>query len=61
MQTLVLRLADPREDGSLRAAVERKFPTGGLVTLAFDCAWSDLSPGCARLTALVKPKSLMRR
>jgi phosphohistidine phosphatase len=59
MQLLVLRLArtanteDPRLE-DLRG----KFPTGGLATLEFDCAWSDLGPGRARLTDLIRPKQL---
>jgi phosphohistidine phosphatase len=58
LQTLVLRLADRSQDGSVLAMVERKFPTGALATLSFDCAWSELGAGRARLTAFVKPKSL---
>jgi phosphohistidine phosphatase len=58
MQTLVLRLADQSEDGSRLEAVQRKFPTGALATLTFDCVWSELEPGCAQLTAFIKPKSL---
>jgi phosphohistidine phosphatase len=61
LQMLVLRLAaadaHPDDDGDL-ATVQRKFPTGALATLTFDCAWSELSPGAARLTALVRPKDL---
>ena len=59
-QMLVLRLtnhdagggADPQRD-----AVKRKFPTGGLATLAFDCDWSQLAPGCARLEEFMTPKA----
>jgi phosphohistidine phosphatase len=58
MQTLVLRLADQSQDGSLVPLVQRKFPTGALATLTFDCPWSELGPGSARLTAFVKPKSM---
>jgi len=58
MQTLVLRLAAPSQDGSALATVQRKFPTGALATLSFECPWSELEPGCAQLTAFVKPKSL---
>ena len=59
MQMLVLRLdqqdglamVDPRRD-----AVKRKFPTGALATLTFECAWSDLTSGRARLEEFVTPK-----
>jgi phosphohistidine phosphatase len=59
MQILTLRLAsaDNEHDDDL-ADVRRKFPTGGLATLSFDCAWGELGPGAARLTALVRPKHL---
>lgn len=68
VQTLVLRLtgaSDGRVGNGLSergerdlAAVQRKFPTGALATLTFDCAWSELGAGCARLAAYVPPKSL---
>jgi phosphohistidine phosphatase len=59
MQILVLRLAagTPSGDDDL-ATVQRKFPTGGLATLTFECAWSELTPGGAMLTALARPKDL---
>jgi phosphohistidine phosphatase len=62
MQMLVLRLtgangSDPV--GPDLAEVRRKFPTGALATLTFDCAWSDLAPACARLTSYVWPKGLL--
>jgi phosphohistidine phosphatase len=40
------------------ADVQRKFPTGALATLSFDCEWSELGPGCATLLGYVRPKSL---
>jgi phosphohistidine phosphatase len=61
MQMLVLRLASTAvgaREGSNLADVERKFPTGALATLTFDCAWGELGPGRAELTALVRPKDL---
>ena len=61
MQTLVLRLVRSTaadSDGTPFAQVQRKFPTGGLATLAFNCGWSDLGPGSAQLVAFVRPKSL---
>jgi phosphohistidine phosphatase len=60
-QMLVLRLAAREKVGdeaSRRAAVERKVPTGALATLEFDCAWEELSAGCARLVEFVTPKEL---
>lgn len=53
MQTLVVRLATGDLD-----SVRRKFPTGALATLTFEGPWSELAPGGAELTALVRPKDL---
>jgi phosphohistidine phosphatase len=69
LQELVLRLIGAHgEDGrspepddgtdSMRGAVQRKFPTGAMATLTFDCAWEDLSPGHARLVDLIRPRDL---
>ncbi len=61
MQMLLLRLAGGNgrvQDGSDLAEVQRKFPTGALATLAFNCTWSELGPGRARLVAYVRPKAL---
>jgi phosphohistidine phosphatase len=68
MQTLVLKLATAAApgdgngdgDGAALSEVQRKFPTGALATLTFGGAWSELSPGCARLEDFVRPKSLAR-
>jgi phosphohistidine phosphatase len=68
MQMLVLRLTGANGDahgnrtigpmdGDL-ADLQRKFPTGALATLKFDCEWSELGPGCAMLSDYVNPKSL---
>jgi phosphohistidine phosphatase len=57
MQELVLDLADAGNSASIDEA-RRKFPTGALATLTFGCAWSELSPGSARLASLVWPKQL---
>jgi phosphohistidine phosphatase len=59
VQMLVLRLAG--RDGADRAAVERKFPTGALATLMFDCGWDELGPGCARLAEFLTPKEVSPR
>lgn len=52
LQQLVLGLAGGNEE------VERKFPTAALATLSLSCAWTEVQPGCAELTALVRPKDL---
>jgi len=46
--------------GDRLADLKSKFPTAALATLELDRPWSDLTPGCARLTAFVKPKELAR-
>src|SRR6516162_4824785 len=59
VQMLVLRLTRRDADGSAdpeRDEVKAKFPTGALATLAIDCDWSALAPGCARLEAFTSPK-----
>ncbi len=61
MQTLVLRLAGGSASGEELPQVQAKFPTGALATLSFDSEWSELNPGCARLTAFVRPKALAGR
>jgi phosphohistidine phosphatase len=59
LQMLVLRLARrDSEAAEARAAVERKFPTGALATLTFECDWCELGPGSARLAAFLTPKEL---
>jgi phosphohistidine phosphatase len=60
VQVLVLRLATRAGDRSEVAEVQSKFPTGALATLEIDCAWSELRPGCARLSSFVRPKHLVR-
>jgi phosphohistidine phosphatase len=62
LQMLVLRLAEeggPVKEESDLGRVQRKFPTAGLATLEFECEWSELGPGRARLTGLVRPKQLL--
>ena len=65
MQMLVLRLIGANGDGRAFppanadvAGLQRKFPTGALATLDFDCDWDALGPGCARLSAFVVPRHL---
>jgi phosphohistidine phosphatase len=58
-QMLVLRLTNHDATGVEdpdRDEVKRKFPTGALATLGFDCGWSELAPGCARLEEFTSPK-----
>jgi phosphohistidine phosphatase len=62
LQTLVLRLTGangPTLDGSDLAEVQRKFPTGALATLTFECGWRELGPGRAELAAYVRPRTLV--
>ena len=64
LQVLALRLASPGGGASHSgdwAELQRKFSTGALATLSFGGAWSDLAPGCAQLTAYVRPRQLERR
>jgi len=59
-QMLVLRLTNHDSAGIEdpgRDVVKRKFPTGALATLAFDCQWRELAPGCARLEGFTTPKA----
>jgi phosphohistidine phosphatase len=61
LQMLVLRLAlrDAAGDGvAVRSAVERKFPTGALATLTFQCGWAELAAGQAHLAEFLTPKGL---
>ena len=62
MQMLVLRLAassqGPLDEDCDLATVQRKFPTGALATITFECEWRDLAAGSGRLTGLVRPKDL---
>jgi phosphohistidine phosphatase len=46
------------EPDSVLEDVRRKFPTGALATLTFDCAWGELAPGSAKLVELVRPRAL---
>ncbi|MBV9001174.1 MAG: histidine phosphatase family protein [Solirubrobacterales bacterium] len=59
IQMVVLKLTNHDSDGAddpTRDEVKRKFPTGALATLALDCEWAELAPGCARLEAFTSPK-----
>ena len=67
MQLLVLRLTGANGNGGAftrppayedLAELQRKFPTGALATLEFECDWSELAPGCARLSEFVRPRHL---
>ncbi len=61
MQVLVLRLAGANGGvpvGDSLGDVQRKFPTGALATLSFECAWSELGAGVATLDSFIRPKAL---
>ena len=58
VELLALTLAG---SGKKRAAIQRKYPTGALATLEFEGGWSELRPGCAKLTDFVTPKQLAKR
>ena len=61
-QMLVLRLTNHDGSGRVdpeRDEVKRKFPTGALATLAFDCSWSEIGPGCAELEEFTFPKGFL--
>lgn len=55
LEDLALRLARPAPERDRLAA---KFPTGALATLEATTLWSALGPGCATLTAYVRPRDL---
>jgi phosphohistidine phosphatase len=55
IENLALDLADR---SALRAAVEEKFPTAALAELTFPGPWSELRPGCAKLTSFVRPRDI---
>lgn len=57
MQDLALLLVG--EEGG-RERLEGKFPTGALATLEVRVPWPELTAGCARLAAYVKPRELER-
>jgi len=59
MEMLTSRLAGPGSGRTALDALDRKFPTGGLASLEFDGAWSDLTDGAARLSAFTAPKELV--
>jgi phosphohistidine phosphatase len=64
LQITALRLSDAGSangDGSHRAQISQKFPTGALATLSFDGPWSELGPGSARLVDYVRPKAIAKR
>ena len=46
-------------DAAAVGLMAAKYPTGALATLEADVdAWADVAPGCARLTAFVRPRDL---
>jgi phosphohistidine phosphatase len=69
LQVLLLRLTGSNGTGGLASngdgdadsmvsELQRKFPTGALATLSFECEWSELAPGSAKLVDVVRPRDL---
>jgi phosphohistidine phosphatase len=58
LQTLLLTLSAADGHAPLLAEVQRNFPTGTLATLSFECSWSALAAGRAKLESLVRPTDL---
>ena len=59
LEDLALMLAPEEGGGNLRAAVEEKLPTSGLVRLELDIAdWQALDINMARITAFIRPRDL---
>lgn len=58
LEDLVLDVVPDTADDRLRAAVEVKFPTASLATLAFDVARWEECDRPARLTAFVRPRDI---
>ena len=59
LEDLVLELVPDDGSSPLRDSVEEKFPTAALATI--ECAverWSDLRPGCGKLTRFTRPRDL---
>jgi phosphohistidine phosphatase len=64
LQITALRLSGASAgngDGSHRAQISQKFPTAALATLSFDCGWSELGPGRARIVDYIRPKAIAKR
>jgi phosphohistidine phosphatase len=57
IEDLAAELAGGGDPDAL-AAIEAKYPTGGLATLAFEGVWRELGPQGATLEAFVVPKRL---
>ena len=56
IEDLALRLARPSPE---RDKLVAKFPTAALATLEFTgSGWAELEPGCATLTAYVRPRDI---
>lgn len=54
---LAVVLAGGGDPKSLRA-LQEKYPTGALASLAFDCSWHEVDAGRGRLVAFVRPRDL---
>jgi phosphohistidine phosphatase len=58
IEELAEELAREEGDVDARARMQAKYPTGGLATLSFSGAWSELDSALARLEAFVVPREL---
>jgi phosphohistidine phosphatase len=58
IETLADELAGDGGDADALARMQAKYPTGGLATLSFRGAWSELDWERARLEAFVVPREL---
>jgi phosphohistidine phosphatase len=58
IEELAQELAGEDGDTDARARMQAKYPTGGLATLSFSGAWSELDRALARLEAFVVPREL---
>ncbi len=59
LEDLILMLVPDRADDPLRAAIEDKFPTTSVATLAIDVArWGDVKANGATFTHLKRPRDL---
>jgi phosphohistidine phosphatase len=57
LQDLAVELAG--DDPEVVIQLQEKFPTGAMAEVVSDCdAWSDLTPGMARVASLTVPRNL---
>lgn len=59
LEDLAHRLAGPGSDAAAVAALDLKYPTGGLASIAFAAdRWRDIGAAGARLLAFITPRDL---